>query len=218
MTFCLSQPRRYACPMSTINPTAVVGKPFPAVTSLGDPTGWDGQGGVADAVHVPSWVEKNRHLMVPPVSNKYLFSGQDFFVMLIAGPNARNDYHMTNSEEFFMQLKGEVSIRVRDAHGIRDIALREGEALYIPGGVPHRPQRGPNTLGLVVERRRPATETEHIIFYCEKCEALVYDKEFACADIVKHFREAMEAFWADPTLCICPSCGTRVVKPVARTV
>jgi 3-hydroxyanthranilate 3,4-dioxygenase len=191
--------------MSTINPTAVVAAPFPATDSLGDPTGWDGVGGVASAINLSAWTAANRHLMVPPVSNKYLFSGKDFFVMLIAGPNARNDYHMTNSEEYFMQLQGDVSIRVRDAHGIRDITLREGEAMFIPGGVPHRPQR------------RPPTETEHLIFYCEKCHALVYDQEFACSDIVKQFRDAMESFWADPKLCTCPSCGTRVPKPAPRT-
>ena len=73
------------------------------------------------------------------------------------------------------------------------------------------------TLGLVVERRRPPHETEHLMFYCEKCEALVYDKEFACSDIVTHFRKAMEAFWADPALCTCKSCGTRVPKPASRT-
>jgi len=199
--------------MRTIHPTAVVAPPVPAFDALGDPTGWDGASGVANAVHLTSWIESNRATMVPPVGNKYLYSGQDFFIMIIAGPNARNDYHMTNSEEFFLQLKGDVSIRVRDAHGIRDIPLREGHALFVPGGVPHRPQRGPNTLGLVVERRRPATETEHLIFYCDHCDELVYDKEFACDDIVRHFCEAMEEFWATPTLCTCPKCGKRMTKP-----
>ncbi len=203
--------------MSTINPTVVVANPVPATDSLGDPTGWDGAGGVAGAINIGSWIKDNKHLMVPPVSNKYLFSGQDFFVMIIAGPNARNDFHMTNSEEFFMQIKGDVSVRVRDAHGIRDIPLREGESMFVPGGIPHRPQRGPDTIGLVVERRRLPSETEHMIFYCEKCDALVYDKEFTCSDIVKQFRREMEAFWADPKLCTCPSCGTRVPKPAPRT-
>ncbi|MCE9620003.1 MAG: 3-hydroxyanthranilate 3,4-dioxygenase [Planctomycetes bacterium] len=200
--------------MSATNPTAVVAPPFPALDSLGDPTGWDGAGGVSDAVHLPTWIEANRPLMKPPVSNKYLFSGRDFFIMIIAGPNARNDFHMTNSEEFFMQIKGDVSVRVRDARGMRDILLREGEAMFIPGGVPHQPRRGPNTIGLVVERRRPPTETEHLIFYCEKCGALVYDKEFACVDIVRHFSEAMEEFWVTPSLCTCKKCGTRITKPV----
>jgi 3-hydroxyanthranilate 3,4-dioxygenase len=199
--------------MATINPTAVVAPPFPATDPLGDPTGWDGAGGVANAVHLKNWIEANRGQMKPPVGNKYLFSGQDFFVMIIAGPNARNDFHMTDSEEFFLQLKGDVCVRVRDAHGMRDIPLREGEALFIPGGVPHQPRRGPDTLGLVVERRRPPTETEHLMFYCEKCGALVYDKEFRCADIVQHFRKAMEEFWATPSLCTCKQCGTRVPRP-----
>ncbi|MSR29784.1 MAG: 3-hydroxyanthranilate 3,4-dioxygenase [Phycisphaerales bacterium] len=203
--------------MTTINPAAIVAPPTPAFDSLGDPTGWDGQGGMAGAVHLASWSAANKHLMVPPVGNKYLYSGQDFFVMLIAGPNARNDFHLTDSEEFFYQLKGDVSVRVRDAHGVRDIPLREGECLFIPAGVPHRPQRGPGTLGMVVERRRPASETEHMIFYCDKCDELVYDKEFACKDIVTHFRQAMEAFWADPKLSTCSHCGTRVPKPGPRT-
>ena len=203
--------------MSAINPIAVVAAPVPAFDSLGDPTGWDGAGGMASAINLMGWAKEHREEMVPPVGNKYLFSGQDFFVMLIAGPNARNDYHMTDSEEFFYQLKGDVSVRVRDAHGVRDVPLREGECLFIPAGVPHRPQRGPNTLGMVVERRRPPHETEHMIFYCDKCDALVYDKVFSCEDIVKHFRSAMEAFWADPTLSTCKSCGTRVPKPAPRT-
>lgn len=207
----------YAHAMSTINPTAVVADPTPALDALGDPTGWDGEGAVADPVHLAKWAAANRHLMKPPVGNKYLFSGRDFFVMLIAGPNARNDYHMTDSEEWFYQLVGDVSVRVRDARGIRDIPLREGECLFIPGGVPHRPQRGPGTLGLVVERRRPAHEKEHMIFYCEKCGELVYDKTFACSDIVQHFAKAMEEFWADATLSTCAHCGTRVPKPAPRT-
>ena len=98
-----------------------------AVNALGDPTGWAKDGTVAPAVPLDAWIEANRHLMRPPVSNKYLYSGQDFFVMIIAGPNARNDFHMTNSEEFFIQLKGDIVVRIRDADGvIRDVTVREG--------------------------------------------------------------------------------------------
>src|SRR5262245_10084909 len=59
-------------------------------------------------INLMKWVEENRHLMKPPVSNKYLYDGEDFFIMLINGPNARNDFHQTNSEEFFLQLKGDI--------------------------------------------------------------------------------------------------------------
>lgn len=184
-----------------------------AANDLGDPTGFMTDGTVAPSVDLMRWIAENRHMMVPPVGNKYLYSGQDFFVMVIAGPNARNDFHMTDSEEFFIQLKGDITVRIRDKDGIKDVPVREGETFFIPGGVPHSPQRGPGTLGLVVERRRPETEPEHLMFFCDRCGELVYDKVFCCKDIVQHFKKAMEEFWADEKLCTCRKCGTRVMRP-----
>lgn len=169
-------------------------------------------------INVRKWVEEHRHELKPPVSNKYLYDGKDFFVMVIAGPNARNDFHVTNSEEYFYQLQGDIVVRIIEDGEIKDIAVREGETFFIPGGVPHSPTRPPNTIGIVVERVRPAGETEHLQFYCEKCHELVHDLEFDCADIVDHFSRAMKAFWNDPDLSTCKSCGTRVEvgKPVRR--
>jgi 3-hydroxyanthranilate 3,4-dioxygenase len=184
-----------------------------AVNEFGDATGFNDDGTVADPVQLAAWVAENRHLMKPPVGNKYLYSGKDFFVMIIAGPNARNDFHMTDSEEFFIQIKGDIVVRIRDTDGIKDVPVREGETYFIPPNVPHSPQRGPNTIGLVVERRRPETEPEHLMFFCEKCNELVYDKVFCCKDIVQHFAAAMEEFWADTKLSTCKKCGTRVMKP-----
>jgi 3-hydroxyanthranilate 3,4-dioxygenase len=164
-------------------------------------------------INLSKWVEQHRHEMKPPVSNKYLYDGEDFFVMLINGPNARNDFHQTNSEEFFHQLKGDIVVRIVEDGKIKDVAVREGETFFIPGNVPHSPTRPPNTLGLVVERRRPPGELEHLQFYCDNCHALVEDIEFDCKDIVDHFKQAMEDFWADPKRSTCRKCGTRVTKP-----
>ena len=172
---------------------------------------------VMPPINLQKWVDENRHLLKPPVGNRYLYDGSDFIFMIIRGPNARNDFHVTNSEEFFFQVKGDIVVRVREDGKIRDIPVREGETLFIPGGVPHSPQRGPNTIGMVVERRRPPGETEHQVFYCENCHELVYDREFDCKDIVEHVRDAMEAFWADEKLSTCKSCGTRVTKPVPKS-
>src|SRR3954451_11087403 len=78
---------------------------------------------VLPPINLMKWVEQNKHLMKPPVSNKYLYDGEDFFVMLINGPNARNDFHQTNSEEFFMQLKGDIVVRIiEDVDGSRSSA------------------------------------------------------------------------------------------------
>jgi 3-hydroxyanthranilate 3,4-dioxygenase len=168
---------------------------------------------VLPPINIEKWVREHRHELKPPVGNQYLYDGEDFFVMVIGGPNARNDYHLTDSEEYFYQLEGDVVVTVVEDGVPRHIPLRAGETLFIPGGVPHSPQRPPGTIGIVVERRRPPGETEHLQFYCPKCDVLVYDKEFDCRDIVEHFRDAMEEFWADAELSTCKSCGTRIGKP-----
>ncbi len=169
--------------------------------------------GCLPAINLKSWIEENRENFKPPVANQYLYDGRDFFVMVIVGPNARNDFHLVDSEEYFYQLKGDIVVRTREGEKIVDHRVREGETFFIPANVPHCPMRPPNTIGVVVERRRPPGEKEHIIFYCQHCNALVEDILFDCRDIVDHFRETMEAFWKDDARRICKKCGKRVEKP-----
>jgi len=61
------------------------------------------------------WIEQNRHLLVPPVGNKniYVDSG-DYIVMVVAGPNARKDYHYNETEELFYQLKGDFTVYIQE--------------------------------------------------------------------------------------------------------
>src|SRR3954453_3474694 len=102
--------------------------------------------------HLHKTIEQHRNEMKPPVSNKYLYDGEDFFVMIINGPNARNDFHVTNSEEFFYQLKGDIVVRIVEDGQIKDMIVREGNTFFVPGNVPHSPTRPPGTLGMVIER------------------------------------------------------------------
>lgn len=177
------------------------------------PDGRDADGRTSAPLDLLAWVEANKADFRPPVGNKYLYSGRDFFVMIVGGPNARNDFHQVDSEEFFHQLKGDIVVKTWEDGAIVEHLVREGETFFIPPNVPHAPCRPADTLGLVVERRRPAGEIEHQIFYCESCGTLVHDQAFDCKDIVQHFRDAMEAFWADDSRNACPSCGDRVAKP-----
>jgi len=168
---------------------------------------------VPPPINVQDWIERNREKFKPPVSNLYLYDGRDFFVMVIKGPNARNDFHLVDSEEYFYQLKGDIRVRIREGDRIVDHIVREGETFFIPPNVPYSPQRPPDTIGVVVERRRPPGEKEHVIFYCENCGALVEDIHFDCADIVEHFSRAMLDFWKDDARRTCKKCGTKVEKP-----
>lgn len=168
---------------------------------------------VLPPLNLNAWIEEHRHQLKPPVGNQYLYRGKDFFVMVVGGPNARNDYHITASEEFFYQVKGDIIVRTREQGRMVEHRVREGETFFIPPNVPHSPQRPPNTIGVVVERERPPGEKEHLVFFCENCQRMVEDIEFDCKDIVEHFAQTMEEFWADDARRTCRHCGTLVEKP-----
>ena len=63
------------------------------------------------AFNFQHWLDANRHKLVPPVGNKNLTpESEDYIVMAVAGPNARKDYHYNETEEFFYQLEGEITV------------------------------------------------------------------------------------------------------------
>jgi 3-hydroxyanthranilate 3,4-dioxygenase len=155
---------------------------------------------------------REREKFKPPVSNRYLYDGRDFFVMVIKGPNARNDFHLVDSEEYFYQLKGDIKVRIREGDRIVDHIVREGETFFIPPNVPHSPQRPPDTIGLVVERRRRPGEKEHCHFLLRKLWSTGGRHHFDCKDIVDHFSKAMLEFWSDDARRTCKKCGKKVEK------
>ena len=57
----------------------------------------------------------------------------------------------------------------------------------LPPKIPHSPQRGPNTIGLVIERKRTANETDACIWYCDnkECNNELYRADFHLDDIVE---------------------------------
>jgi hypothetical protein len=59
-------------------------------------------------------------------------------------------------------------LKVMEQGEPRDILIREGEALLLPGGIPHSPQRFENTLGIVLERRRNPGELDGLRYYVDK--------------------------------------------------
>ena len=169
------------------------------------------------AFNLQQWIDAHRDALKPPVCNQQVFEDDDFIVMIVGGPNSRDDYHVDEGPEFFYQLEGEILVRTREDGRIVDHRLGEGDTLFIPPNLPHSPQRPPNTVGIVVERVRPPDEMEHLVFYCEDCGELVCDIEFACKDIVEHFRDTMEAFWKDDARRTCKKCGASVPKPEPMT-
>lgn len=153
------------------------------------------------------FVDTHRDLLRPPVGNARVFDDGDFIIMVVGGPNHRRDFHVDPGEELFYQLEGAITLVVIDEGRPREVTIGEGEIFLLPAGVPHSPRRGPDTVGLVIERRRLAGEEDALQWYCEVCGALTHERRFALKDITTELAAAIAEVQSDISLRTCPSCG-----------
>jgi 3-hydroxyanthranilate 3,4-dioxygenase len=163
------------------------------------------------------WINANRDELKPPVGNKVIWKDSKMMVMVIGGPNHRNDYHITPSEEFFHQLQGDMLLKLIDPDtGERvDMPLREGDVFMIPPNVPHRPVRKANTVGLVVEYWRPEGANDHFVWFCDECGAKIHDIEFHLEALDEDIKPEFEKFYASEESRTCKECGTVKEVPTA---
>ncbi len=153
------------------------------------------------------WIDENRHLLKPPVGNRCVWEDREFIVMVVGGPNARTDFHINQGEEFFHQIEGNMVLKVLDQGKIVDIPINQGDIFLLPPKVPHSPQRGANTVGLVIERKRSPGEKDGFAWYCEKCGTTLYSEFFEVGDIVKDLPPVFDRFYGDPAHLKCRKCG-----------
>ena len=167
------------------------------------------------AFPLQAWIEEHRHLLKPPVGNKQIFENDEFIVMAVGGPNTRKDYHYDAGPELFYQLEGEMLLKTMQDGKPVDIPIRAGEMLLLPGGVPHSPQRFADSVGLVVERRRMPGEQDGLMWFCENCNAKLYEEYFTLKSIEKDFPPVFDRFYADEENRTCKQCGA-VLQPPAK--
>ena len=160
------------------------------------------------AFNFQHWIDEHREMLKPPVCNQQVFEDDDFIVMVVGGPNERDDYHIDEGPEFFYQLEGEMLLKtVRDGERI-DIPIRAGEILMLPPLVPHSPQRFENSVGLVVERKRLAHELDGFVWYCDNCNHKLYEEFLYIDDIVGQLPPIFERFYGSEDHRSCDACGT----------
>ena len=163
-------------------------------------------------VHLPinlaAWIDEHEDLLRPPVGNAQIWADDDFIVTVVGGPNQRTDFHDDPCEEFFYQLRGDMVLRVWEDGHPRDVAIREGDILLLPAHVRHSPQRPvPGSVGLVIERQRPAGMVDGFEWYCPRCASLVHRGEVQLASLVDDLPKAFAAFYDDEEARTCPRCG-----------
>lgn len=159
------------------------------------------------AFNFGNWIDEHAHLLKPPVGNRQVFlEAEDLIVMVVGGPNARADYHDDPYEEFYYQLRGNMTLRIIEDGKPRDLPIREGEILLLPGHVRHSPQRPePGSVGLVVEKIRPAGVDDGFEWYCPACWTRVHRIDMNVKNIVADLPPLFQAFYEGERKC--PSCG-----------
>jgi len=157
-----------------------------------------------------NWINENRHLLKPPVGNKNIYvDSEDYIVMIVAGPNARKDFHYNETEELFYQLEGTIKVIVQVDGERQEMELHAGDMYLNPAKIPHSPIRSEGSIGLVIERKRAGKGyTDGLLWYCEKCNNKLHDVFFELHNIEKDFLPHYKKFYTSEKLRTCKKCGS----------
>ena len=129
------------------------------------------------------WIKENRDTLKPPVGNKNLYKDAgDYIVMIVAGPNARKDYHYNETEELFYQLEGNIEVLIQENGEKKIMKLGPGDMYLHPAKVPHSPIRHRNHK--------------------------LYEAYFTLNDIEKDFLEHFKKFYGSIEHRTCDNCKT----------
>ena len=171
---------------------------------------------IAKPFNLNKWVGDNREHLKPPVGNKNLYKdADDYIVMIVAGPNARKDYHYNETEELFYQLEGTIEIHIQEDGEKKTMKLGPGDMYLHPAGVPHSPVRHENSIGLVVERKRKKLNIDDgLMWFCDNCNNKLYEVKFPLNDIEKDFLKHFKEFYGSKEKRTCDNCGE--VMPVDK--
>jgi 3-hydroxyanthranilate 3,4-dioxygenase len=163
---------------------------------------------VAKPFNLNKWIKENRHELKPPVGNRNLYKDAgDYIVMIVAGPNARKDYHFNETEELYYQLEGDVTVRIQDEGKPVDIEIKEGEMFLLPARVPHSPMRPAGTIGLVIELKRKEAEKDGLLWFCDKCNSKLHESYFPLENIEKDFIPRFKEYYGSEEMRTCSNCG-----------
>tara|TARA_B100001142_G_scaffold322077_1_gene369792 strand:+ start:1638 stop:2165 length:528 start_codon:yes stop_codon:yes gene_type:complete len=158
--------------------------------------------------NLQKWIDENRHLLKPPVGNKNLYvEAGDFIVMIVAGPNARKDYHYNETEELFYQLEGDIVVKTQQQGKLIEYQINEGEMFLLPQKIPHSPVRSKGSIGLVIERKRAKEHRDGLMWFSDTANELLYEEYFHLKNVEKDFLPVFKRFYSDKKLRTCPKTG-----------
>jgi 3-hydroxyanthranilate 3,4-dioxygenase len=149
-------------------------------------------------INLDRWIEENKATLRPPIGNREFWKGewQNLLVMMVGGPNYRPDYHDDPGEELFIQLRGDLTLKLLDpvTRDRSEVIVREREMYLLPAHVRHSPQRPEGCVGLVVERYRQPGEVDALEWYDDEGN-LEFRGEFLIENIERDLAK-VQAAWS----------------------
>jgi 3-hydroxyanthranilate 3,4-dioxygenase len=162
----------------------------------------------AKPFNLNKWIEDNRDLLKPPISNKNLYKDAgDYIVMIVGGPNARKDYHYNETEELFYQLEGEILVKIQENGESVAVPIKAGEMFLLPAKVPHSPIRPAGSVGLVIEIKRKEGMTDGLLWFCDNCNTKLHESYFKLNDIEVDFISRFKEFYGSEKMRTCSNCS-----------
>jgi 3-hydroxyanthranilate 3,4-dioxygenase len=83
----------------------------------------------------------------------------------------------------------------------------------LPPKVPHSPQRGAHTVGLVIEYKRPEGMRDALLWFCEHCVTKLYEEDFTVKNIETDMPKIFDQYYGDLHKRTCPNCGKTMEPP-----
>ena len=158
--------------------------------------------------NLQEWINQNRDLLKPPVGNKNLYvESGDYIVMIVAGPNARKDYHYNETEELFYQIEGDIIVKTQQNGKLVEYEIKEGDMFLLPAKIPHSPVRSAGSIGLVIEKKRNSNHKDGLMWFSDTANELLYEEYFNLTNIEKDFLPVFKKFYSDEKLRTCPKTG-----------
>jgi len=163
---------------------------------------------VARPFNLQKWIDEHRDELKPPVGNRNLYKDAgDYIVMIVAGPNARKDYHYNETEELFYQIEGNITVRIQEDGKAVDIPVNEGEMFLLPAKIPHSPMRSEGSIGLVVELKRSKDDKDGLMWFCDNCNNKLHESKFQLTNIEKDFLPRFKEYYGSNEMRTCSNCG-----------
>ena len=159
--------------------------------------------------NLQKWIDENRDDLKPPVGNRNLYKDAgDYIVMIVAGPNARKDYHYNETEELFYQIEGDIIVRIQVDGKPVDVPIKEGEMFLLPAKVPHSPIRADKSIGLVVELKRDTNMKDGLMWFCDNCNTKLHDTYFQLKNVEKDFQPRFKEYYNSEEKRTCAECNS----------